>query len=349
MRFSRMLNVVDCHAEGESGKVVVGGVGDVPGHTMFDKRGYLQQNLDQLRELLLFEPRGAVWHNANIILPSNNPEASLGFVILESTEYPVMSGSNTMCVATVLLETGILPLHEPLTQLVLESPAGLIRVHCECRDGKVIRAKLYNQPAFVYYLDEQIDVPGLGPLRVDVAYGGMTYVLVNAADVGFDLRPDEARALCELGQRIKIAAAAQLAVEHPANPEIPGITQTAFTGPLYRDTDADGSEMLRSRNAVIVSPGRVDRSPCGTGTSARLAVLHARDEIAQGQLLRHESLIGSSFDARVEQTTSIGAYPAIVPSVAGRCWITSFNQVVLDPTDPFPHGYTPSDTWMNAD
>ena len=310
-----MLNVVDCHADGESGKVVVGGVGDVPGHTMFDKRGYLQQNLDQLRELLLFEPRGAVWHNANIILPSNNPEASLGYVILESTEYPVMSGSNTMCVATVLLETGILPLHEPLTQLVLESPAGLIRVHCECRDGKVIRAKLYNQPAFVYYLDEQIDVPGLGPLRVDVAYGGMTYVLVNAADVGFDLRPDEARALCELGQRIKIAAAAQLAVQHPANPDIPGITQTAFTGPLYRDTDADGSEMLRSRNAVIVSPGRVDRSPCGTGTSARLAVLHARDEIAQGQLLRHESLIGSSFDARVEQTTSIGTYPAIVPSV----------------------------------
>jgi len=213
-----MLNVVDCHAEGESGKVVVGGVGDVPGHTMFDKRGYLQQNLDQLRELLLFEPRGAVWHNANIILPSNNPEASLGYVILESTEYPVMSGSNTMCVATVLLETGILPLHEPLTQLVLESPAGLIRVHCECRDGKVIRAKLYNQPAFVYYLDEQIDVPGLGPLRVDVAYGGMTYVLVNAADVGFDLRPDEARALCELGQRIKIAAAAQLAVSGPSRP-----------------------------------------------------------------------------------------------------------------------------------
>src|SRR6476620_4958304 len=153
MRFSRMLNVVDCHAEGESGKVVVGGVGDIPGHTMFDKRGYLQQNLDQLRELLLFEPRGAVWHNANIVLPSNNPEASLGYVILESTEYPAMSGSNTMCVATVLLETGMLPMQEPVTELVLESPAGLIHLRCACANGKVTKVEFTNQPAFANHLD----------------------------------------------------------------------------------------------------------------------------------------------------------------------------------------------------
>ncbi len=344
-----MLNVVDCHAEGESGKVVVGGVGNVPGETMFDKRGYLERNLDQLRELLLFEPRGAVWHNANIVLPSNDPDASLGYVILESTEYPVMSGSNTMCVATVLLETGMLPMVEPVTALVLESPAGLIRVLCECRDGKVLRTKLFNQPAFVYHRQVDIDVPGIGTLVVDVAYGGMTYVLVAAATVGFELLPDEARSLCELGQRIKTAAADQLQVEHPLNPDIPGITQTAFTGPLVRDVDDDGTEFVRSKNAVIVSPGRVDRSPCGTGTSARLAVLHDRGEIAEGELFRHESLIGSWFDARVEETTMVGHHPAIVPSVSGRCWITSFNQLVLDPTDPFPHGYTPSDTWMKQD
>lgn len=349
MKFSRMLNVVDCHAEGESGKVVVGGVGNVPGATMFDKRVYLEEHRDQLRELLLLEPRGAVWHNANIILPSNDPQAELGYVILETTEYPAMSGSNTMCVATVLLETGMLPMEEPVTELVLESPAGLIRVQCECRDGKVVRAKLYNQPAFVYYLDEKIDVPGVGSLRVDIAYGGMTYVLVNAADVGFDLHPEEAHALCEMGQRIKTAAAQQLEVQHPVNPDIPGITQTAFTGPVLEETDETGQPMLRSRNAVIVSPGRVDRSPCGTGTSARLAVLHARGEIQEGQLLRHESLIGSTFDSRVEEITTIGEYPAIVPSVSGRCWITSFNQLVLDPSDPFPHGYTLSDTWMKVD
>jgi proline racemase len=349
VKFSRMLNVVDCHAEGESGKVVVGGVGNVPGQTMFDKRVYLQENLDQLRELLLFEPRGAVWHNANIILPSNDPRASMGYVILESTEYPVMSGSNTMCVATVLLETGMLPMSEPVTELVLESPAGLIRVHCECRDGKVIRAKLYNQPAFVYHQREAIDVPKVGRLVVDVAYGGMTYVLVNAEDLGFGLEPDEARALCEMGQRIKAAAAEQLKVEHPDNPDIAGITQTSFTGPLIREVDEDGNDIIRSRNAVIVSPGRVDRSPCGTGTSARLALLHARGEIQPGQLFRHESLIGSTFDSRVEELTTVGEYPAIVPSISGRSWITSFTQLVLDPTDPFPHGYTPTDTWMKAD
>ncbi|WP_024804199.1 proline racemase family protein [Nocardia sp. BMG51109] len=349
MKFSRMLNVVDCHAEGESGKVVVGGVGNVPGETMFDKRVYLETHLDQLRELLLFEPRGAVWHNANIVLPSGNPAAQLGYVILESTEYPAMSGSNTMCVATVLLETGMLPMTEPVTELVLESPAGLIRVECECRDGKVLRAKLFNQPAFVYHQQQSIDVPGIGSLVVDVAYGGMTYVLVEAAKVGFDLVPSEARALCEAGQRIKVAAAEQLPVRHPVNPDIPGITQTAFTGPVFRERDEDGTEFLRSKNAVIVSPGRVDRSPCGTGTSARLALLHARGEIEVGQLFRHESLIGSEFDSRVEETTAVGDYPAVVPSVSGRSWITSFNQLVLDPSDPFPHGYTPSDTWMNQD
>ncbi len=349
MKFSRMLDVVDCHAEGESGKVVVGGVGNVPGATMFDKRRYLQRNLDQLRELLLFEPRGAVWHNANIVLPSNNPNASLGYVILEATEYPAMSGSNTMCVATVLLETGMLPMIEPVTELVLESPAGLIRVLCECRDGKVLRAKLFNQPAFVYHRRIDIDVPGIGRLVVDVAYGGMTYVLVDAAAVGFALHPDEARSLCEVGQRVKKAAAQQLHVEHPVNRSIPGITQTAFTGPLVRDEDADGNEYIRSKNAVIVSPGRVDRSPCGTGTSARLAVMHAGGDIAAGELFRHESLIGSWFEARVEATTTVGDYAAIVPSVSGRAWITSFNQLVLDPSDPFPHGYTPGDIWMKQD
>src|SRR6478736_8889581 len=160
MRFSRMLNVVDCHAEGESGKVVVGGVGDVPGHTMFDKRGYLQQNLDQLRELLLFEPRGAVWHNANIILPSNNPEASLGYVILESTEYPVMSGSNTMCVTTALLETGMIPMVEPITEIVLEAPAGLIRLRCTCENGKVTSVEFENQPAFAYKVGVPLELEG---------------------------------------------------------------------------------------------------------------------------------------------------------------------------------------------
>lgn len=340
MRFSRALNVVDCHAEGESGKVVVGGIGPVPGETVFAKMRYFEEHYDQLRKLLLREPRGAIWHNANVVVPANDPQADMGYIIMEATEYPAMSGSNTMCVATVLLETGVLPMTEPVTHLALESPAGLIRVECECADGKVRRVTLVNQPAFVYCQSAALDVPGFGQVTVDVAYGGMTFVIVDAESVGFKLERREEPALCELGQRLTKAAARQLEVSHPENPLIKGITATVFSGPLHHEQDEDGTELIRARNATIVSPGRIDRSPCGTGTSARLAVLHANGLVQPGQLFRHESLIGSRFDARIESTTTVGPYDAVVPSVAGGAWITSFNQLVLDPTDPFQEGFT---------
>jgi proline racemase len=341
MRFNKVINVVDCHAEGESGQVIVGGVGDIPGVTVFDKRVYLQDHRDELRKMILFEPRGAVNHNANILVPSNHPDAQMGYIILESTEYPAMSGSNTICVATVLLETGILPMTEPTTELVLESPAGLISVTCDCRDGKVERVRFVNQPAFCYYLDAEIDVPDLGRLAVDVAYGGMTYVLVDAAQVRFDLTPAEARRICELGQVIKRAAAEQLEAVHPENPDIPGITQVEFTGPLRRDGDG-----LRARNAVVVSPGRLDRSPCGTGTSARLAQLHARGLLKIGQPFVHESVIGTTFDSSIVATTRVGPYDAIIPTVAGQAWITGLYQFGMEPTDPFQRGFTVADTWL---
>jgi proline racemase len=342
MRWKRCLNVVDCHAEGECGRVIVGGVGQVPGATMFDKRVHLETHMDDIRKMVLFEPRGAVWHNANIILPSNHPEAAMGFVILETTEYPAMSGSNTMCVATVLLETGILPMQEPVTELVLESPAGLIRVRCACADGKVTSVRLVNQPAFCYHLDARIEVPDLGTVTVDVAYGGMTYAIVDAAALGFAISPDEARDLCALGERIKAAAAQQLAVSHPENPEIPGITQTEFAGPVR----TEGGTLV-SRNAVVVRPGRCDRSPCGTGSSARLAVMHAKGQIRPGQTLIHESIIGSRFTCQIDGTTRVGPYDAVVPAIAGQAWISGLYQMGMDPTDPYQQGYTLSDTWGN--
>ncbi|MEV0742141.1 proline racemase family protein [Streptomyces sp. NPDC050549] len=345
MRFSRTLNVVDAHAEGESGKVVVGGIGPVPGESAFGKMRYFEEHHDRLRKLLLQEPRGAMWHNANVVLPSNNPQADVGYIILESTEYPAMSGSNTMCVATVLLETGVLPMTEPVTHLTLEAPAGLIRVECQCADGKVRRVKLVNRPSFVHHRSADLDVPGLGRVTVDIAYGGMTFVFVDAESLGFKLDVSEEAALCELGQRLKKAAVQQLDVSHPENPLIPGITNTVFAGPLHHEQDEDGAEMIRSRNATVVSPGRIDRSPCGTGTSARLAVLHAYGLLKPGQLFRHESLIGSQFDARIESTTTVGPYDAVVPSISGRAWITSFNQLVLDPTDPFQEGFVVGRPW----
>lgn len=343
MRWNRTFTVVNCHAEGEVGNVVTGGVFDVPGATMFEKMMYLEEHRDDIRRIALFEPRGSANQSVNIILPATDPRAQMGYVIAESTEYPAMSGSNTMCVVTVLLETGILPMVEPVTELVLEAPAGLISVRCECAGGKVTKVEFTNQPAFANHLDAMIEVPGVGTLKVDVGYGGMTYVIVDAQALGFGVTPDEARELCELGQIIKASAAEQLPSPHPLNPLIKGITQTEFVMPLRRENG-----VLTSRNTVIVSPGRCDRSPCGTGTSARLAVMHAKGQIAVGETFVHESIIGSRFESRVESTTMLGNVPAVVPVVSGQAWISAISQVGVDPTDRFQTGFTLSDTWLEA-
>jgi proline racemase len=277
------------------------------------------------------------------VLPSSHPKAKLGYVIMESTEYAPMSGSNTICTVTAILETGILPMREPVTELTLETPAGLIDVTCRCRDGKVREVKFRNVPAFVQYLDASVEVAGLGTIAIDVAYGGMHYALVEAAAVGFQITPDEARDICVVGQKIKQAAREQLDVVHPENPEIRDVTIIGFTGPIRRK-----GKGLTARNTVVVSPGRIDRSPCGTGTSARLAVMHARRQIRKGQLFDHESIIGTHFLSEVVATTRVRRKPAVITTVAGRAWITSIGQYGYDPDDPFPEGYTLSDTWLRA-
>ena len=343
MHWNRTFTMVGCHAEGEVGNVVTGGLIDVPGSTMFEKMLYLEEHADELRRICLFEPRGSVNHNVNFILPATDPRAQMGYVIGESTEYVAMSGSNTMCVATVLLETGILPMREPVTELVLEAPAGLIHVRCECSNGKVTRVEFTNQPAFVAHRDAYVEVPGVGSIAIDVAYGGMTYALVDAQALGFDIAPDEARDLCELGQKIKAAAVEQLPFSHPLNPLIKGVTNTQFMGPLRRENGK-----LFARNTVVVSPGRCDRSPCGTGTSARLAVLHARGLIDVGETFVHESITGSRFESRVAATTKVGNYAAVVPVVSGQAWITAISQIGVDPTDRFQTGFTVADTWLEA-
>lgn len=340
MRFSRMINVVSAHAEGEGNDVITGGVLDVPGTTMFEKMTWLQNEGDELRQLLLNEPRGKSVLCMNLILPSARPEADFGYVIMESDFYVPMSGTNTICTVTAALETGMVPMKEPVTQLTLEAPAGLISVEADCKDGSCEAVSFDNVPAFVFALDAKVDVPGLGEITVDVAYGGMIYVLVDAAALGYDVVPDEARALVELGERIKAAAAEQIPAIHPTNPQIHTINQTLFAGPLER---RDG--VLTSRNAVIVSPGRIDRSPCGTGTCARMAVLHARGELKEGESFLHRSILETEFTGRVTGVTTEGGVPAIHPRITGRAWITGFHQHVLDPTDPFPQGYRLGDMW----
>lgn len=340
MRFSKMINVVGVHAAGELNEVITGGVLDVPGASMFEKMQYLQNKADDLRNFLLNEPRGRVTQCVNLVLPATKPEADVGFVIMESDFYVPMSGTNTICTVTALLETGMIPMKEPETKLVLEAPAGLVPVSAHCENGKCVSVTFENVPSFVFGLDAKVDVPGLGVITVDVAYGGMIYVLVDAASIGFNVDKTEAAKLVEVGERIKKAAAEQIPAIHPENPEIHTINQTLFAGPLE---ERDG--VKRSRNAVIVSPGRIDRSPCGTGTSARLAVMHARGQIAVGETFIHESLIGTEFIGRVLEETTCDGLPAIRPAITGQAWITAFHNYVLDPTDPFPTGFRLGDTW----
>lgn len=340
MRWNRTLTVVDAHCEGEIGRVITGGVGQVPGETMFDKKIWLERNRDDIRQMVLYEPRGGSWHNANIILPSNNPKAAMGYVILEVTEYPAMSGTNTICVTTVLLETGILPMKEPVTELTLESPNGLIDLRCECKDGKVTSVAFTNQPAFVYYRDTVIQVPKLGPLRLDIVFGGMTYVMVESRDLGFEIEPSEAADIRTIAQIIKHAAVDQLPVSYPGNPDMPGITNFVLMGPVHEHENE-----VHARNTVIVSPGRCDRSPCGTGTSARMALMHARGILKPGQKFVHESIIGTKFYCSIKETCKLGPYEAVVPIVSGQAWITGIIQMGMDPSDPFQHGYTLNDTW----
>jgi proline racemase len=274
----------------------------------------------------------------NLVTPPTRPDCDVGLIIMESTDYPPMSGSNTICTVTVLLETGMLPMREPLTTLTLDTPAGPVPVEARCRDGKVERVQFTNVPCFATHLGTMLEVDGLGSIKVDVAYGGAFFAIVDAPALGFSVQPKEARDLVVIGNRIAAAAARQLPVRHPENADIHTITFTEFAMPFA----GPGST---SRNAVIVAPGRIDRSPCGTGTSARLAVLHARGQLAAGQGFVHESIIGSRFEAGIAREVTVGGQKGIVPTIAGQAWITGVFQHGLDPSDPFRGGYTLPDLW----
>jgi proline racemase len=344
MRLERLITVVGCHAEGEVGRVITGGVLPPPGATLFEKKRYLETTADDLRRFLLFEPRGGAFVHVNLVVPPTQEGCDAGFIIMEPTDYPPMSGSNAMCVVTVLLETGMVQMVEPATRLTLETPGGIIQAVAECRAGKCERVRVHNVPSFVALLDGRVEVPGLGAVAVDIAYGGAFFAIVDAVRLGFSLTPDEARDLVEMGQTIKAAVVEQHAVAHPENPAIQNVTFTEFAAPIT--TTRDG--IKTGQNAVVISPGKIDRSPCGTGTAARLAVLHRRGLIAVGEPFLSTSLIGTVFHAQIVHTTMVGEHPAILPSLSGRAWITGFHQYCLDPSDPFPQGYTLSDTWYRV-
>jgi proline racemase len=353
MRVSNLITAVDLHACGEPGRVITGGVRDVPGRTMYEKMRYFEKHHDAIRLRMLREPRGYPAANCNILFPPTRPETDAGFIILEQVEYPPMSGTNTICVVTTLLETGLVPMSEPVTRLTLEAPAGLVQVEARCEGGKVTGVTFENVPAFAAYLDTPVEVPKLGTVTVDVAWGGMFYVIADATRFGLRLTPDEGKDIVRIGEMIKAAAQEQLPVVHPENTGIAGISIAQLSGLPLRD---DAS----CRNAVIVSTGKldwddpgtwtgaIDRSPCGTGTCAKMAVLHAKGRLALNQDFRHEGVLGTLFIGRLLRETTVGKYPAVVPTITGTAWITGLATYVVDPTDPFPDGYTIGDIWGGA-
>ncbi len=344
------ITAVDAHACGELGRVITDGVPDVPGKTMFEKKTWLEHHADGLRLRMLREPRGYPAANCNLVLPPTIAGADAGFVIMEQTEYPPMSGTNTICVATVLIETGMVRVNEPVTRLKLEAPAGLIEVEAEVRGGKAKKITFRNVPAFATHLDAPVEVCGLGTVAVDVAYGGMFYVIAEAAPLGFRLTPDEGRDIVRVAEMIKAATREQLPVEHPENPGISGVTIAQLSGQPSRP-DA------HRKNAVVVSTGTLDwdhpaswtgaldRSPCGTGTCAKMAALHAKGTLPLGEDFVHEGILGTVFTGRLLEETRVGPYPAVTPLLSGQAWITGFAQYVVDPDDPFPDGFTVGDIW----
>jgi proline racemase len=339
MRTTKIIHIVGCHAEGEVGDVIVGGVAPPPGDTLWAQSRFIAQD-ETLRRFVLNEPRGGVFRHVNLLVPPKDPRAQMGFIIMEPEDTPPMSGSNSICVATVLLDTGIIPMVEPETRLVLEAPGGTVEITAFCRNGKAERITVRNVPSFADRLAATIEVEGIGTLTVDTAYGGDSFVIADAAALGFAIAPDEAKDIAEAGIRITKAANEQLGFTHPVNAEWNHISFCQIAAAVRRE---DG--VLTGANAVVIQPGKIDRSPTGTGCSARMAVLEARGEMAVGDRYIARSIIGSEFSCRIEEATVLAGRRAIIPSVSGRAWVTGTRQEMLDPDDPWPGGYRLSDTW----
>jgi proline racemase len=339
MRSKQIIHMVSCHAEGEVGNVIVGGIAPPPGDTLWQQARWIEAD-QGLRNLVLNEPRGGVFKHINLLVPAKNPAAQFGFIIMEPEHTPPMSGSNSICVATVLLDSGLIAMQEPVTEFVLEAPGGLVSVQAYCEDGKARSIEIHNLVSFADQLDATLEVEGIGTLTVDTAYGGDSFVIIDAAALGFEIRPDEASDLAQIGTKITAAANEQLGFNHPTNPDWTHISFCELAMPIYEE---NGVKV--SRNTVAIDPGKLDRSPCGTGCSARMAVLHARGLMQTGDKLIGRSIIDSRFDCSIVKQTHIADRLAIVPSIRGRAWITGTHQIMLDPDDPWPEGYRVADTW----
>lgn len=338
MNWSRKVRIVGAHAEGEIGRVIVDGAPPIPGKTMLERLKWLNEQGDDLRRFTLFEPRGAAQMTVNLLTEPCTPGAHAGFIPMQGDGSHAMSGSNAICVTTVLLETGIVEMKPGTQRIVLDTAAGPVTATATCSTEKVESVSLDFFPSFAEQLDVEISADGIGPVTLDVAFGGVYYIIVDAAQFGLAIEPGSAKQLVSLGQQLLASARKQLSVQHPLVPEFNTLEFCMFTS-----TENKSARIFR--NATIMPPGRIDRSPCGTGTAARLAVMHAKGQVGIGDEVTMRSTIGSRFLSRIVGVTQIGDYNAVLPNITGRAWIFSNGEYGVSPDDPFPEGFTMADTW----
>jgi proline racemase len=336
MRWSRSIELIQVHCQGEIGKVIVSGAPEIPGATLLDKMTYINTVDDGLRRFVTLEPRACAQMSVNLLIEPTRPDADAGFIVLQADRAHPMSGSNCMCVVTALLETGRIHMREPETIVRLDTPAGLITARARCQGGHCLSVSLDNVPSFVEALDREIASSRWGAITADIAFGGVYYAIVDVDQIGLAIEPKNARALAEAGIELRKTIAKQVSVRHP---ELEGLDEVAYV--MFRSHEADGV----IRTCTTLKPGRVDRSPCGTGSSANLAALHARGELKVGDVRRSRSIIGGEFAVEAIGETRIGGRPAIVPRITGQAWIYGKEELRMDRSDPFPAGFALSDTW----
>jgi proline racemase len=336
VKWEDSIELLQVHCQGEIGKLLVGGAPDIPGKSMLEKMKHINEVDDSLRRFVTLEPRAHVAMTVNLVLPPCRPDADAGFMVLQADRAHPMSGSNAMCVVTGLLETGRVKMVEPETIVRLDTPAGLVIARARCQNGRCLDVSIDNVPAFALALGQKVATPNWGSIEADIAFGGVFYALIDVGQIGLSIVPRQARALAEAGIAIKALLARQIEVAHP---DIPGLTEIAYV--MFRDRDADGA----IRTCTTLKPGRVDRSPCGTGSSANLAVLHAKGEVRTGDIRTSRSIIGGEFTAEAIGEATVGRHKAVLPRITGRAHIYGREELRCDPNDPLFHGFALSDTW----
>jgi proline racemase len=336
MNWENSLHLLEVHCQGEIGKVIVGGAPEIPGTTLAEKMDHINTVDDSLRRFVTFEPRANVAMSVNLLVDPVRPEADAGFIVLQADRAHPMSGSNCICVVTALLESGRVAMVEPETVVKLDTPAGLITARAKCENGRCVAVSLDNVPAFVETLDQSVSTPKWGEIKADIAFGGVYYAIVDVDQIGLSIDPANARELAEAGIEIKALLADQVFVRHP---EIPSIGEIAYV--MFRAREPDGAV----RTCTTLKPGRVDRSPCGTGSSANLAVLHARGEVSVGDSRRSRSIIGGEFVAEAIGEAAVGNRKAVLPRITGQAWVYGKEELRVDAADPFARGFALSDTW----